>query len=109
MVNSRQKGARGERELAKWLTDHGYPARRGQQYCGANGDADVICDSLKDIHIESKRVERLQLYQALEQAASDCKEDDIPVVFHKKNGKDWVCILSAEHFLHLFALKELAD
>ena len=39
-MNSRQKGARGERELANLLKEHGYNTRRGQQYCGANGDAE---------------------------------------------------------------------
>lgn len=42
MTNSRQKGARGERELARILREYGYDCRRGQQYCGANGDADVV-------------------------------------------------------------------
>ena len=40
MVNSKQKGARFERQLAGHIRDYGYKARRGQQYCGANGDAD---------------------------------------------------------------------
>lgn len=39
-MNSRAKGAKGERELASILRDYGYEARRGQQYSGANGDAD---------------------------------------------------------------------
>ena len=49
-MNSRQKGARGERELAGILRDYGFDSRRGQQYCGLNGDADVI--GLPGIHIE---------------------------------------------------------
>lgn len=36
-MNSRQKGARGERELAKKLREYGFDSRRGQQYSGANG------------------------------------------------------------------------
>ena len=56
-MNSREKGKRGERELAGELRRHGYDARRGQQYCGANGDADVV--GLPGLHIECKRVERL--------------------------------------------------
>lgn len=36
-MNSRQKGAGGERELSRILREHGYNCRRGQQYCGANG------------------------------------------------------------------------
>ncbi|WP_341350090.1 hypothetical protein [Clostridium akagii] len=37
MTNSKQKGARGERELSSKLKEYGYNTRRGQQYCGANG------------------------------------------------------------------------
>lgn len=51
-LNSKAKGARFERLLASKLRDYGYDARRGQQYCGANGDADVI--GLPGIHIEAK-------------------------------------------------------
>lgn len=42
MKNSRRKGKEGELELSKKLKEHGFECRRGQQYCGANGDADVI-------------------------------------------------------------------
>ena len=64
-MNSRQKGARGERELANVLKGYGYKeSRRGQQYCGSNGDADVV--GLTGIHIECKRVEKLNLEKAME-------------------------------------------
>lgn len=33
-INSRQKGARGERELARRFREQGYDCRRGQQYNG---------------------------------------------------------------------------
>lgn len=59
MTNSRRKGASGERELAKKLREYGYEARRGQQYCGSNGDADVV--GIPGIHIECKRVEALNI------------------------------------------------
>ena len=41
-MNSRQKGKGGELELAKLLRAYGYNARRGQQYSGISGDADVV-------------------------------------------------------------------
>lgn len=47
-MNSRTKGAAGERELASKLREYGFEARRGQQYSGANGDADVV--GLPQIH-----------------------------------------------------------
>lgn len=64
--SQREKGKRGERELAGKLRDHGYDCRRGQQFCGTSGDADVI--GLPGIHIECKRVERLNLQEAMEQS-----------------------------------------
>ena len=42
-MNSNQKGKKGELELAAILKSYGYEdSRRGQQYCGSNGDADVV-------------------------------------------------------------------
>lgn len=86
-MNSKRKGAAGERELANKLKEYGYNTRRGQQYCGANGDADVV--GLPGIHIECKRVEKLNIYDAIVQAQRDCKGDDLPAVFHRKNNCKW--------------------
>lgn len=87
MTNSRRKGAEGEREIAKILRGYGYDARRGQQYSGANGDADVV--GLPGAHIEVKRVEALNIDKAMMQAARDVREDEVPVVFHRKNNECW--------------------
>lgn len=100
MTNSRQKGARGERELAKLLRTRGYNTRRGQQYCGANGDADVV--GLDGLHIECKRVERLNIHQAMEQAVSDAREKEKPAVFHRKDRTDWLVTMKLEDFLELY-------
>lgn len=101
-MKSKRKGRRGEQEFASFLRDHGYQdAKRGQQYCGANGDADVI--GLPGVHVEVKRTECLRLYDALAQAESDAKGIEFPVVFHRKNGKHWVAVLDAEDFLEIYA------
>lgn len=97
---SRNKGKRGENELANILKAHGYDARRGQQFSGANGDADVV--GLPGVHIEVKRTESLSLYTALEQAESDAREGEIPVVFHRRNRKRWVAIMELENFLNMY-------
>lgn len=99
-MNSKQKGTRGERELAKVLRAHGFETRRGQQYCGANGDADVI--GLPNIHIECKRVERLNLYDAMAQSKSDAKQDEIPVVMHRKDKCDWLVTMSLDDFIEIY-------
>lgn len=104
-MNSRQKGARGERELASKLRGYGYEARRGQQYSGANGDADVI--GLPYIHIECKRVEKLNLYDAMAQARHDAKECEIPAVFHRKNECEWLVTMTLERWIELYRAYEL--
>lgn len=99
-VNSRNKGAAGERELAGKLRDYGYNARRGQQYCGANGDADVV--GLPGIHIECKRTERLNIDDAMWQARRDAKEYEIPVVFHRKNGQGWKATMMLDNWMEMY-------
>ena len=100
MTNSRAKGARGERELASKLREYGYKCRRGQQYCGANGDADVV--GLKGIHIECKRVEKLNLYDAMSQAISDAKQNELPTIFHRKNDCEWLVTMKLENWIALY-------
>ncbi len=100
MTNSREKGARGERELASLLREHGYEARRGQQYSGANGDADVV--GLPGIHIECKRVERLNLYDAMAQAKHDKVDGELPAVFHRKDNCKWLVTMEFEDWLYLY-------
>lgn len=99
-MNSRQKGAAGERELAKALRSHGYETRRGQQYCGSNGDADVV--GLPGVHIECKRVERLNLEDAMAQSRADARPGEIPVVMHRKNNCKWLVTLSLDDFMTLY-------
>lgn len=99
-VNSRQKGAKFERTLANKLKEYGYDCRRGQQYCGANGDADVI--GLPGIHIEAKAVERLNIYDAMAQSKHDAKEGEIPVVIHKKNRCNILVTMELPEFMAIY-------
>lgn len=99
-MNSRQKGKRGELELANYLKDKGYETRRGQQYCGALGDADVI--GLPCIHIECKRVEKLNISDAMKQSSLDAREGEIPVVMHRKNREDWLVTMKLDDWLELY-------
>lgn len=99
-MNSRQKGKRGELELSRFLRDRGYDARRGVQYQGSADSPDVV--GLSGVHIECKRTERLELYDALDQSRRDAGEGEIPVVMHRRNNCDWVCILRLDDFLRLY-------
>lgn len=99
-INSKDKGARGEVELAHFLRQYGYWARRGQQYSGANGDADVV--GLPKLHIECKRVERLNLYDAMAQSIHDAREGEIPVVMHRRNNAKWLITLHLDDFMEIY-------
>ena len=85
--SQREKGKRGERELAGILKGYGYACRRGQQFCGADGSADVV--GLPGMHIECKRVERLNILDAVEQSVRDAREGELPVVFHRRDRSEW--------------------
>lgn len=99
-LNSKQKGARFERLLASKLREHGYEARRGQQYCGANGDADVI--GLPYIHIEAKHQERMSLYDWMAQAKRDSSAGELPAVFHKKNNAEILVTMELNDWMKLY-------
>jgi|ERR1041384_3043973 hypothetical protein len=51
-MNSRQKGARGERRWRDELRAHGFDARRRQQFSGSPDSPDVVCDELDWLHFE---------------------------------------------------------
>lgn len=99
-VNSRQKGARGERSLAKELRKYGYNTRRGQQYCGIEGDADVV--GIDGLHIECKRTQQVRDEVFLKQAERDAKEGEIPVVMYRRNHEEWKVIMRLEEFMPIY-------
>lgn len=107
MPNSRDKGKRGERELANLLKSYGYDCRRGQQYCGSNGDADVV--GLPGVHIEVKRRERLDIYEAVEQAKKDAKPEELPIVFFRKNNSEWLMIMPMDAGMAMYREYEAGE
>ena len=91
---SRDKGKVGERELSHELTRlFGVECSRSVQYCGSNGDSDVV--GLPGVHCECKRTEKLSLYPAVQQAVDD-SNGGVPVVFHRANNKPWLAIVRLE-------------
>lgn len=101
MTNSRQKGARGEREWAAYLRELGFAdARRGQQFSGSPDSPDVA-GGIPGTHPEVKRVERLNLHDAMKQAVRDAGHA-IPYVAHRRNRGEWLVTLRADD-LQLFA------
>jgi len=103
-VNSKQKGARFERQLASRFREYGYDAHRTAQYCGNSGDAaDVV--GLPGIHVEAKHQERMQLYEWMAQAKRDAAAgggNALPAVFHKKNNAEILVTVEFDTFMQLY-------
>ena len=98
-INSKLKGAKGEREWARLCREEGFTnTRRGQQYSGIEGE-DVV--GLPGIHQEVKRTEALRLYDAIAQAKAEAR-GKIPIVAHRRNNCEWVVIMTAKDWFKLY-------
>jgi hypothetical protein len=97
-INSKRKGATGEREWAKVCNDNGFNCRRGQQYNGLEGED---CVGLEGIHQEVKRVEKLNIQDAIDQAVGD-SQGKIPIVAHRKNNCKWLVTMQASDWFELY-------
>lgn len=107
-INSRSKGKAGELEWAKWLRNRlGISeARRGQQFQGGADSPDVL--GIGGIHFEVKRVERINLDKAMDQASGDCGIDAIPVVAHRRNRRPWMITILADDIPQFILAMEAA-
>jgi hypothetical protein len=102
-INSREKGARFERQVASYLRGYGYnEARRTAQYCGNTGEAaDVV--GLPGIHIEAKHQEKMSLYDWIAQAKRDAAgSGKLPVVIHKKNNAAILVTMELDDWIELY-------
>lgn len=99
-VNSKDKGKRGELEVVNLLKAAGYQVNRSAQFKGNTGQAADV-EGLPYIHIEVKRVEKLNVSEAMQQAAHDATKD-MPAVFHRKNDEKWMVTMRIDDWLKLY-------
>ena len=100
----RTKGAQGERELAELIRTLGIDAARSAR----NGvdQAEDIMHGIPGVHVECKRVERLNVSQAMKQA-TDAAGRKIPTVWHRRNREAWlVTIPAADVLIFAYSLIE---
>ena len=59
---------------------------------------------LPGVHIECKRVERLNVPEAMQQAIRDAErfQDGVPALFHRRNRQPWLVTLRLEDFMKLY-------
>ena len=103
--SQQRKGRAGELELSRLLQEYGYNAQpgRAQSY----GDVPDI-SGLSGIHIECKRVERLNVPEAMAQAVRDAErfQDGAPAVFHRRNREPWLVTMRLLDWLELYSTAE---
>ena len=100
-MNSSRKGAAGERELADLLRGYGYTIERGGTL--SFGEAPDLV-GLPGVHIECKRVERLNVPEAMQQAIRDSERfrDGMPALFHRRNRQPWLVTVRLDDFMQMY-------
>jgi Holliday junction resolvase len=99
-INSRAKGARGERQWRDQIREAGWQAERGQQFAGGSWSPDVRTNM--PFHFEVKCVEKLNMDSAINQATRDSAQGHKPwAVAHKRNHGEWRVTISAKTFFDL--------
>ena len=99
---SRNKGKRGEREVANFYKDRSIQARRGVQFKGGMNSPDIIVEELDEFfHHEVKWVEKLSLLKAMEQCKNESSIKQVPLVVHKKNNTPWLVTLHLHDWINI--------
>ena len=100
--SSQRKGAAGERELREVLRGYGYEVERGGSMTfGSVPDL----SGLPGVHIECKRVEKLNIHKAVKQAEEDAEKfkDGAPAVFHRTNRTEWLVTMPLTEWIKLYS------
>lgn len=98
---SQRKGRAGELELCRLLQAQGIPAEPGMPV-SFGATPDVV--GIPGIHAEVKRVERLNVPEAMVQAMQDAAwfQDGVPTLFHRRNRSPWLVTMRLEDWLDLY-------
>lgn len=99
--SSQRKGREGERELRDKLREYGYEVSCGDPL-SFGSVPDLV--GLPGIHVEVKRVERLNVPEAMQQAVRDSEkfQDGMPALFHRRNRQPWLVTVRLEDFMKLY-------
>ena len=99
--SQQRKGRGGELEICRILQAHDIPAEPGQAV-SFGSTPDVV--GIPGVHAEIKRVERLNVPEAMAQAVQDSKKfhDGSPMLFHRRNRSPWLVTMRLEDWLLLY-------
>lgn len=72
----------------------------GNSIAAQPGNADVI--GLPGIHVECKRVEKLNLLDAVAQAVYDALPGLLPAVFHRRDRCEWLVTMRLSDWIKIY-------
>jgi Holliday junction resolvase len=100
-ASQQRKGRAGELELVRMLQDAGINARAGDPVSYGTVP-DVV--GVPGVHVECKRVERLNIETAMDQAVRDAQRfnDGAPAVFHRKNRRPWLVTMLFDDWVRMY-------
>ena len=105
LVQHAKKGKRFELKVAKYLAEKlDANIRRTPNSGGLSMKGDILCiddqSILSEFNWECKNQEKLNVWDAYEQAKENCNGYE-PIVVMKKNRKQPLVVIDAEHFIAL--------
>ena len=103
----RSKGNRAEREIIDLLHAHGWTGARRNFQSGGQGGGDII-GGPGDVHVEVKHRERCSIWDWIDQAHSEARPTDLPLVAFRRNRSAWMACVPLDELLELLKLRETA-
>ena len=107
---SRDKGAKGEREVVALVRAAGWPDASRNWRSGADGHGDIAHGPALTV-IESKLTDHFELRRFWAQVSGDADRAGIgylPLLAHRWSGGQWLGITELSELLALIALRELS-
>lgn len=103
---SRDKGARGEREVTRLFRAFGFDCDRVPNSGGLFIPGDVA--GIEGFHVEVKRCERLDVSGWLRQARDEAPDGATPLVVFRRSNEVWQAVLSFSALLQLMRVGDNA-
>lgn len=104
---SRDKGTRGELEVAALFRVAGFDCNRTPNSGGLHIAGDLVGDV--PVHVEVKRAERLKLPEWLAQARDEAPAGVTPVVAFRRSREPWYAAIPLEALIALLSMVRLLE
>ena len=99
-AHKRDKGVRGEREVAQLFEQAGFEVR-GLEGLGDHNAFRDETGRLLAIHLEVKRQERLRVQEWLRQTVDESPAGMLPLLCFRQNRERWIACLPLDNLLEL--------